>query len=148
MKQNIYFIAFLSLFLIPSLQAQNYDKRSTRADLEAQKIAYITSELSLTPKESQAFWPLYNAYRNDLQNLRKSGKINQGERISSQKQLSEDELDAQVKQEFANDRKKIDLDEKYYELYKTALPIDKVVAFYQAEHDFKKELLKALKDRR
>ena len=28
--------------------------------LESEKIAFLTNEMSLTPKEAQAFWPIYN----------------------------------------------------------------------------------------
>ena len=28
--------------------------------LESEKIAFLTNEMSLTPKEAQSFWPLYN----------------------------------------------------------------------------------------
>ena len=147
MKLNILVFTVLSFFQITIINAQRSDNRPARADIEAQKIAFITSELNLTPQESQDFWPLYNAYRSDLQKLRKSEKMIRAEKTQAHKP-SEKELDAAIKQEFANDRRKIDLDEKYFELYKTVLPISKVVAFYQAERDFKRELLKVLKERR
>lgn len=148
MKFRILIISFLILFQFTMLQAQNSGKQINRADIEAQKVAFITSELNLTPKEAQDFWPLYNAYRSDLQKLRKSSKMSQSDRLRSETNLIEKELDAQMKKEFANERQKIDLDEKYYELFKTALPVSKVAAYYQAERDFKRELLKALKGRR
>lgn len=148
MKLNILIFAFISLFQITMGHAQNAAKQSGRADIEAQKVAFITSELNLTPKEAQDFWPLYNGYRGDLQKLRKSGKMGHSQKLQSDINLSDKELDEQMKKEFANDRQKIDLDEKYYELFKTALPISKVAAYYQAERDFKRELLKALKERR
>ena len=148
MKLNIFILVFASFFQITTTQAQNAGKQYGRADIEAQKVAFITSELKLTPKEAQDFWPLYNAYRSDLQKLRKSGKMGHSERSKSDHVLSDKELDEQMKKEFASDRQKIDLDERYYELFKTALPISKVAAYYQAERDFKRELLKALKERR
>ncbi|NCI47580.1 hypothetical protein [Sediminibacterium soli] len=38
--------------------------------LESLKIAYITRELSLTPEESQKFWPVYNGYVAELRKTR------------------------------------------------------------------------------
>lgn len=35
--------------------AQQWQER-----LESEKIAFLTNEMSLTPKEAQAFWPVYN----------------------------------------------------------------------------------------
>lgn len=146
MKLNIFIITILSVFQINLASAQRSNQRAGRAEIESQKIAFITSELELTPQESQNFWPLYNAYQSELQKLRqneKSAKLKKADNT-----LSEEELIAAIKQEFANERQKIDLDEKYFELYKTALPVEKVVNFYQAEQDFKRELLKVLKERR
>ncbi|NEN24846.1 hypothetical protein G3O08_15190 [Cryomorpha ignava] len=148
MKLNIVIIALLSFFQLTLAQGQNPDKRTARTDIEAQKVAFITSELNLTPQEAQEFWPMYNAYRTDLQKLRKGEIMRQSDRLQSDSKLSDKELDAEMKKEFANDRHKIDLDEKYYELFKTVLPVSKVVAFYKAERDFKRELLKVLKERR
>src|SRR5690606_27900162 len=34
--------------------------------IEAEKIAFITKELALTPKEAQRFFPIYNQYRGEI----------------------------------------------------------------------------------
>ena len=34
--------------------------RQWQERLESEKIAFLTNEMSLTPKEAQAFWPVYN----------------------------------------------------------------------------------------
>jgi len=146
MKLNIFIITILSVFQINLASAQRSDQRAGRAEIESQKIAFITSELDLTPQESQNFWPLYNAYQSELQKLRQSEKSAKLKKADNT--LSEEELIAAIKQEFVKERQKIDLDEKYFELYKTALPVEKVVSFYKAEQDFKRELLKVLKERR
>lgn len=148
MKLNIFLLILLSFSQLTLIQAQTNNKQNARADIEAQKVAFITTELKLTPQEAQNFWPIYNGYRDDLQKLRKSVKMNESNKIQSETTLSDSQLDAKMKQEFTNDRQKIDLDEKYYELYKTALPVSKVADFYQAERDFKRELLRVLKERR
>lgn len=122
---------------------QNPDMRARRADIEGQKVSFITAELELTPQQAQDFWPLYNAYRNDLQKLRRAGKqdynprrdadFNSRRGSDKELELSDKEWDEIMKREFTLDREKIDLDEKYYELYKTVLPVSKVAGFYIAE---------------
>ena len=42
------------------VNAQNEEK------LKAQKIAFITQKLDLTPDESAKFWPLYNQMESDM----------------------------------------------------------------------------------
>lgn len=148
MKPHLFlFLAFLSFAQIGQAQ-QNPEMRARKADIEAQKVSFITAELELTPQEAQEFWPLYNAYRSDLQKLRKTGKQGYNPRRDSDKEFSDKEWDVIMKREFALDREIIDLDEKYYELYKTVLPVSKVTGLYAAERDFKRELLKTLKENR
>ncbi len=144
-----YVLALLFTSLSLSIFAQGTTNRSNRRDeLEAQKVAYITSTLSLTTEEAQQFWPVYNEYRSALDALRRE---HQGKRMRSDdeddQKLTDVEMDALIKSRFAQERKKVDLDEKYYEKFKKVLPIPKVAAYYRAERSFKRELLDQLRQR-
>lgn len=147
MKNFVLALCFISLSL--SVFAQNdSDNNSRRDELEAQKVAYITSKLNLTTEEAQKFWPIYNEYRTEVDALRKERRNLRSHPGNDEDKLSDTELDALIKSRFAQERKKIDLDEKYYEKFKTALPISKIAAYYRAEHSFKRELLDRLRDQR
>src|SRR5690554_134160 len=147
MKPHLFLLLVFLSFTQVGFTQQNQEMRTRKADLEAQKVSFITSKLELTPQQAQDFWPLYNAYRSELQKLRKNGKQGFNPQREPGKEYSDKEWDAILKQEFALDREKIDLDEKYYELYKSVLPVSKVVDFYAAERDFKRELLKTLREK-
>ena len=43
-----------------------------RQQIKAQKVAFITEQLSLTPKEAQKFWPIYNTYEDKLNQIRRN----------------------------------------------------------------------------
>ncbi|WP_445454569.1 sensor of ECF-type sigma factor [Flavobacterium sp. 25HG05S-40] len=45
--------------------------RKKKEQLKSLKVAFITSELSLTSEEAAKFWPLYNAYEQKQQDIRK-----------------------------------------------------------------------------
>lgn len=60
--------------------------------------AYITKELSLTPEESDKFWPLYNNYRNEIKSTIKGNG-------SDQIELEEKVLNTRKK--YKNDFKKV-----------------------------------------
>ena len=45
--------------------------RKKKEQLKSLKVAFITSELSLTSEEAAKFWPLYNAYEEKQQEIRK-----------------------------------------------------------------------------
>ena len=146
MKNYVFTLCFGLLSL--SIFAQSDTDRTSRRDnIEAQKVAYITSKLNLTTEEAQHFWPIYNEYRSELDALRKERNGQRTKSDDDDQNLTDAQIDALIKSRFAGERKKIDLDEKYYEKFKTALPISKVAAYYRAERSFKRELLDQLRQR-
>ena len=48
------------------------DRDALRERVEAQRIAFITQKLELSPEESEKFWPVYNAYKQAQEEKRKS----------------------------------------------------------------------------
>ena len=40
--------------------------------VKAQRVAYITQELELSETEAQKFWPIYNTYQSEIEQLRAS----------------------------------------------------------------------------
>ncbi len=47
------------------------DRDALRQRVEAQRIAFITQKLELSPEESEKFWPVYNAHKKALEEKRK-----------------------------------------------------------------------------
>lgn len=126
-----------------------------RERIETQKVAYITEKLTLTPKEAQTFWPVYNEYRAEkemmLEDRSEYGThpryAEEEEKISAET-ITADQLDKVMSTRFARQREKIDLDEKYYKKYKEVLPIEKVARLYKAERSFKREMMRKMRDRK
>lgn len=57
------FSFFLIALLGVGLVSNGQDPTQEKADhIKAQKIAFFTEKLSLTPEEAQRFWPVYNLY--------------------------------------------------------------------------------------
>ena len=102
--------------------------------IRAEKVAYITSEVGLTSKEAEAFWPVYNRIEEDQQQLMKA------EREASKalhKALAEGQdtkalLDAYLKAKDAN----VNLQVKNVKDYRKILPEEKVAKFYVCEEKF------------
>ena len=138
--------AFLFLFFIASnLVAQQESKHEK---LEAMKIAFITEKLSLTTKEAQNFWPIYNEFSQKIEKLRKTKRSDLGELKINIENSSDKEIEALLSDVFDAKTKEIELQKEYYSKYTKVLPIKKVALLYQSEHQFKKELLKRIKDKR
>ena len=62
--------------------------------MQALKIAFITQRLDLTSAEAEKFWPIYNEYEVEINNLRISNKT--GDVLDNEQKL----LD--IKKKFSN----------------------------------------------
>lgn len=66
--------------------------------VEVIKMAYISHELNLTPKEAQSFWPVYNNYVNELKQARSQ---NPNDEVAFEKKAVE------IKERYQDNFKKI-----------------------------------------
>ena len=51
--------------------------RPNRANIEMFKTKFITDQLALTSQEAEAFWPVYNEYKNEMRAIYKEKKENE-----------------------------------------------------------------------
>ncbi len=157
--QNTIVKIFFSLALITSTgvamsqpinnkASQKAEKQNDkRENIEAQKIAFITKKLNLTPTEAQQFWPVYNQYSDKMQENRKKRRQDFKEAKASFDDLSDKEVEQLVDNEMTFRQKEIDLQKEYHIKFKAILPIKKVARLYEAEEQFKRFLLNELKDK-
>ncbi len=66
--KNFLFFLVISLTSHYICHGQNNNGNLNR--VQAAKMAYITTQLNLTPEEAQRFWPVYNAYNAEIKNAR------------------------------------------------------------------------------
>lgn len=113
--------------------------------IKAQKVAFITEKLGLTPATAQKFWPVYNEFaakKDSLNNLRSTGRKEMKEKWDklSPKQ-KEAEVDRQMQQRWDESK----LEQHYHEKFKKILSIDQVLLLYEAEHEFKMRLIRQIR---
>jgi hypothetical protein len=120
------------------------DLALTRASIQLRRQAIVTSIMDLTPKESEAFWPLYREYRVEMAKV--------GDRMSKLLvQYSEqyDGLtDAQASQIMKDwisvEKARMGVKDKYISRFKKILPARKVMRFFQADNKLDAMLLAQL----
>lgn len=136
------------LVLLVLTQYTLYAQKGKMKDkIETMKIGFITQKLNLTSEEAQKFWPVYNKFSDDLQKLRSTSKDKIMEDLSELATMSDAEADKTL-QEMINFRmNEADLLKRYATEFKKVLPVKKVVMLFKAENDFKRELLKKLRER-
>ena len=107
--------------------------------MKAEKIAFLTDAMDLTPAEAEKFWPIYNrseAERRDsfrkmmeayraLENGIKSGK--------DEKEIA-NLMDRYLKAQKAGD----DIDEKYVDEYRKILSNKKIAKLFIGEENFRR----------
>ena len=141
--KNWFIITFLLLSMsgiATSIQAQNDAPQNAANDkkerVEALRIAYLTNRLNLSAEEAQRFWPIFNQYKGDLKTLRQNFHP-KGATI----QLTAD-------QELEFEQKKLDLKKRYKPQFESTIGKEKVNRLVTAEEDFKKELMRIMRERR
>ncbi len=107
-----------------------------REKIEAQRVAFITDRLRLTPDEAARFWPIYNEYRDALKDLRDD--IERPELMS----LTDDEASKLIEQHLQQEQKRLDLKRNLVTRLRTAVPARKIVMLHAAENAFNRELLR------
>ncbi|HFB99791.1 MAG TPA: hypothetical protein ENJ53_03195 [Phaeodactylibacter sp.] len=142
MKKYILGILAICLFT-GNLLAQ--PKGDVHPKLKAQKIAYITSRLDLTPEEAAIFWPIYNQYEKDRKAIKQKYRPKNKKRIPN---MSDQELEQFIATSFQQEQEQLDLKKAFFNKMKKKFPIQKIALLLRAEKQFKMEVLKKWKNKR
>lgn len=116
------------------------DHRERYEQIEAIKVAFITSKLDLNTEEAQKFWPVYNNYQKELMELMKKRR--------EDRQKTNIDPNDKINADLAYESRMLELKKKYKKLYLKAIPPEKILLLYQAEREFREHLIKQLKHRR
>ena len=135
-----------TIVLLNSLSIFSQESKSDK--VEAMKVGFITNKLELTAKEAQTFWPIYNEYSSKMDKLRKTKRSDFEELKNKSENITDKELETFINEVFASKQKELDLQKEYYEKYAKVLPVKKVAMLYQAENQFKRELLRKIKEKK
>ncbi len=117
--------------------------------IQMQKIAFYTSELKLTPKEAEKFWPLYNEYWDARMNAHKEAikairQLNKA--LADEKVESDSEIKRLSELYLANYSAEADLLSEYFTKFQKILPIRKAAKIFSTEEKFRRMLIKQLRN--
>lgn len=139
---NIKLIIFLSLCLFISfsdLSAQKQGKGQGREKIQAQMVAYLTNELSLTPQEAEKFWPVYNEFKSKERAVKRASIP-----AKPVAEMNESEANTYLNNLMDSESKELELKRSYIKEFRKILPAAKVAKLQVAERGFKKELIKKI----
>jgi Spy/CpxP family protein refolding chaperone len=151
-KLVIYF-SFLSMLILTStnVMAQfrgdnGRNQPDRRQKIESFKIGFITQKLNLTPQEAQKFWPVYNEYQAKKQGMQKS-MVEKYRDYRLSKEATEKQATALIDSSLNVMQANLNLARDYYGKLKAILPPQKIILLFNAERQFRRELLQRLADR-
>ncbi|MEM1216995.1 MAG: hypothetical protein AAGJ82_14975 [Bacteroidota bacterium] len=137
-----YMLLFGLLVWSSGVTAQDLEELPENDQIKARRVAYITQRLSLTSEESASFWGLYNEYEAERR------KIRQAQRLNRSQAATDAEAEAQINAQFESEAALLALKRDFYERAKNSVPPRKLVLLPRAEREFKRDLLRQLRNRR
>ena len=150
MKQIILLLT-TSIFLIAqsTVFGQRNDEQKERWEkFRAEKVAFLTTNLDLTPEEAQKFWPVYNQMDQEKSSAQKKRHELERKVRDGGETLSNNEIVKLTREYVSTMEKEGNLNTKYNEEFLKILPPKKVLKLYKAEGEFRKYMFKKYRDQR
>lgn len=148
MMRNILLVGLLGFFMVAKAQRfpggppPNYQEKQEK--IKAHKVAFITNELNLNTKEAEVFWPVYNEFAKEEENLRMEQK-NIRKQMRSLENLSDAQIEESIKRFIVLLKNEVLLKESFQPKFIEVIGPRKTARLYKAEIEFKKVLLQRLR---
>jgi hypothetical protein len=142
-------LSFLALFLLSTIgftQPKGKKGGPIRERIRSERVAFITDRLSLSAEEAQRFWPVYNKFTDQLEEVKKQQRENRKTTNDKLAVLSDKEVERLLQEELSAQQQIVDLQRKYQVELAKVIPVKKIAMLYKAEHDFKITLLRKMRE--
>ena len=139
MKPFIMFVvAATIMFVSPAFaeNAQNTNMQILIDKVKADKKLLIASNMDLTDKESKDFWPLYEGYQKDLEQLNRhlGGVINEYAEAYNKGSVPDDLAKTLINEALKTEGAEVKMRREYAEKLVKVLPATKVARYLQMEN--------------
>ena len=138
MKQSI-LVFLLFLGMINFIKAQDFDN----ANVQEMRVKFYNEHLQFSEQEQKDFWPLYDQFKKDEQNLKRQNRPKQNFDL-----MSDAQAEAFIFQTLDTEEKIIDLKREYVKNLMEVISVRKVAMINRVERQFKKEILNNLRKKR
>ena len=147
MKKSVLYI-LISVFSLAAVSASaqnNMNPQQWQDRLQSEKIAFLTNEMSLTPQEAQAFWPIYNqAQKEQAAAVEASFKAFAALDNAIRTGKSSSEI-ADLLSKYTESLDSRDASSKYAKEYLKVLSSEKVAKLYIGEEKFRQSKIHGLR---
>lgn len=113
--------------------------------IRTKRIGFFTDRIELTAGEAEKFWPVYNAFRKEVDDLRAARNKARVKTMLKLDDLDDKTIENEIDEEFLFRQKELDIEKKYLAEWKKVLPMRKVALLLKTENDFKIWIIKEWK---
>ena len=135
-------ITFLVLAIVPGFILAQDDGLPENDQIRAQRGAYITQRLKLSSQEAAHFWTVFNEYEE------RKAALNAEFRRSFSRPSTEAQAEQLIQRRFQQEEDLLNLKREFYQRLKEKVPAMKLALISQAEREFRRDLLRQLRQRR
>ncbi|MBX2875045.1 MAG: hypothetical protein KTR30_23175 [Saprospiraceae bacterium] len=141
--KNKFFKWGMSMLLFLSLSMTLFGQNTKRERVEAEKVAFITKRMQLTPKQAQGFWPIHT----EFEKAERSIKQKYRNRLSIEA-MSEGEAEEAIEKRLRMEEELLALKKNYYARFKTVISPRQILLLQKANTEFRQYLLEEIRRRR
>ncbi|MBK7937381.1 MAG: hypothetical protein IPJ82_09960 [Lewinellaceae bacterium] len=134
---------FLIVLIISAFVSTTTAQKEMGERIKALRAEVYTRVLHLTSEEAQNFWPVFNEYVENKENLQKQLKPE-----AEIEGMSDAEVEEYVKKYFEIRQKEFDLEKELVQKLRKVLPVRKIAKLPKAEREFRESLVKRLQEAR
>jgi hypothetical protein len=136
----VWMIVFISF----QLSAQKKFDPKMMEVIKSKKVAFITAQVGLTPKESEKFWPVYNQMEKERYDM--MDRKRELEETTEDKTVRSEEYYRKLTNEIvATHLKEGKIVEEYNAKFLSILPAEKVVKLYLSERKFRSYMMQEMR---
>jgi hypothetical protein len=147
--KSLKLVLVMMVCFVWSVNAQNERiPKEKKERMEAMKVGFITKKLELTSEEAQVFWPVYNELNEKRHALKKESRENHKALNEKGDKASDKDFEDVFNTDIDLKEKGIALEKEYFAKMKAVIPVSKIAKLHQAEREFKRHMLKSLKEGR
>ncbi len=142
-------LPIVALFISCQFYAQSADMKGKKEQIKALKVAFLTTELDLTAKEAQKFWPIYNSYDDaqfEIRHQKMRSYMHQMNDVALDKISEKEALTLLSKMEDTDEELYL-IRKKFVKDLKEILPAVKILKLRKSEENFNRKLLHQYRDR-
>lgn len=141
-------LVFLLNTLTGNAQERNFGNGPQRERIDAQKVAFITNQLQLTPEEAEKFWPIYNQFNDQKEDLNRDFMKGVFKFRKNEDTMTDKDAVEMADSYIRHAQKMVDLQKECHLKLKEVLPPKKLLKLYNVEREFQRLLLQRLGERK